>query len=502
MEPILSNPYWWFASPWRWIILCLSLTGCAALPPAPSPADDKSPEATCLKFYRVLDQTMEIQRTLDVRHTRIPGLPFLRTSRFWASFSPASMTPVAYRTWLTHQNALAIEGLTLEWLRLTSSQQRDLLTLLPDHQENIAATLVHCGAQLVEEQAVQPTLASFDVPDHYQGWKRWLGLYPLAALPFYRGVLEEHRTLSQRQAGFTPPRFDEPETDPWHYFGQQNATLSPNDALTLLSQQPVDPLGIPLMDASTRQQLLTAFQPTIAVPASDGGLADNDRPLRLSVSKSGDLQPQLSEPTLYTDIAYGRYRDQVTVQLIYSVWFSERRPEGTMDLLAGRYNGIAWRVHLLPSGAVIGFDKMHQCGCWYQFFPAMGFRTRPSLAFGQEPFHIGQPLDPRARLTLWLEPNTHHLLGASTGSVNAAAEPFNVADYNELRALDSGSAAPTVAAFDAEGLLPGSERLERWIFWPMGIRSPGAMRVLGTHAIAFIGRRHFDDPALLDELGL
>jgi len=36
----------------------------------------------------------------------------------------------------------------------------------------------------------------------------------------------------------------------------------------------------------------------------------------------------------------------------------------------------------------------------------------------------------------------------------------------------------------------------------MGIPSPGGMRIHGTHAIAFIGQRHFDTPRILDELGL
>jgi hypothetical protein len=34
----------------------------------------------------------------------------------------------------------------------------------------------------------------------------------------------------------------------------------------------------------------------------------------------------------------------------------------------------------------------------------------------------------------------------------------------------------------------------------MGIRSPGAMRQVGRHAIAFVGRRHFDDPFLIPAL--
>jgi hypothetical protein len=36
----------------------------------------------------------------------------------------------------------------------------------------------------------------------------------------------------------------------------------------------------------------------------------------------------------------------------------------------------------------------------------------------------------------------------------------------------------------------------------MGIPSPGAMRQRGLHATAFAGRRHFDDPDLLDTLRL
>jgi hypothetical protein len=32
----------------------------------------------------------------------------------------------------------------------------------------------------------------------------------------------------------------------------------------------------------------------------------------------------------------------------------------------------------------------------------------------------------------------------------------------------------------------------------MGVASAGAMRQWGTHATAFVGRRHFDDPYLLE----
>ena len=56
--------------------------------------------------------------------------------------------------------------------------------------------------------------------------------------------------------------------------------------------------------------------------------------------------------------------------------------------------------------------------------------------------------------------------------------------------------------FTPSGLIAQSQRRERWLFWPMGVRSAGAMRVPGTQAIAFVGERHLDAPYLLRELGL
>jgi hypothetical protein len=46
--------------------------------------------------------------------------------------------------------------------------------------------------------------------------------------------------------------------------------------------------------------------------------------------------------------------------------------------------------------------------------------------------------------------------------------------------------------------MPGTERGERYFFWPTGVESAGQMRQWGHHATAFVGRRHFDDPRLLD----
>ena len=54
--------------------------------------------------------------------------------------------------------------------------------------------------------------------------------------------------------------------------------------------------------------------------------------------------------------------------------------------------------------------------------------------------------------------------------------------------------------FDRYGLVPGTQRLERYILWPTGVLSPGALRQWGHHAVAFVGRRHFDDPFYMQKM--
>jgi hypothetical protein len=57
----------------------------------------------------------------------------------------------------------------------------------------------------------------------------------------------------------------------------------------------------------------------------------------------------------------------------------------------------------------------------------------------------------------------------------------------------------TKSIFDAKGIVKGSERVERFILFSMGIPAIGSMRQRGHHAIELIGRAHFDDPDLFDQ---
>ena len=72
-------------------------------------------------------------------------------------------------------------------------------------------------------------------------------------------------------------------------------------------------------------------------------------------------------------------------------------------------------------------------------------------------------------------------------------------ELDQLRALQMPNGTKR-SLYGEDGIIDASERAERFLLWPYGVASPGAMRQWGTHAIAFIGRRHFDDPFLLENL--
>jgi hypothetical protein len=101
-------------------------------------------------------------------------------------------------------------------------------------------------------------------------------------------------------------------------------------------------------------------------------------------------------------------------------------------------------------------------------------------------------------VVLRIESRTHYLQRVSTRpAAGIDGIRYVLHDEGRLRTLD-WPAGGTRSAYDAAGFVPGSERAERWLFWPMGIASAGQMRQWGRHATAFVGRRHFDDAGLLD----
>jgi hypothetical protein len=252
---------------------------------------------------------------------------------------------------------------------------------------------------------------------------------------------------------------------------------------------PHDALGIPQPSAQLLQQLFRRHAPIWEVDTVD----DNDL-IGTPVWRQGSAV-DTGRATEYHQLSYARFGDRVLLQLNYIIWFKARPGD---DIYAGQFDGLIWRVTLGPDGAPVLYDSIHTCGCYLNFFPTASLHPRPDLPrFCSEPLMIPQqaPVEP---LVVRLNHGRHFIERVYTDTGHRAGRPLATAAYAQLRSLPTATGFHSL--FGQAGLLPGSERPERFILWPMGIRSPGAMRQWGHHAIAFIGRRHFDDPRLLQSL--
>jgi hypothetical protein len=110
-------------------------------------------------------------------------------------------------------------------------------------------------------------------------------------------------------------------------------------------------------------------------------------------------------------------------------------------------------------------------------------------------------MDEKARLVVSMESKTHYVRHLYPNNTAATVETVAYArsDYDDLRSLP-GPAGSRRSLFDENSLVPQSYRKERWILWPTGVLSPGAMRQWGRHAVAFVGERRFDDPSLVERI--
>ncbi len=122
--------------------------------------------------------------------------------------------------------------------------------------------------------------------------------------------------------------------------------------------------------------------------------------------------------------------------------------------------------------------------------------------------HIAGPFSKTSRpmADACLATRTHYLERVTiepSADAQRGASALRVLAQDRLRALPvlgaGTTGSETHSAYGPDGLIPGTERAERFLFWPMGIPSAGQMRQWGRHATAFVGRRHFDDAALFEK---
>ena len=481
------------------VALILLLGGCASAPRLPEGPTDTAD--LCRAQIARVDAAVAAAEIGDAAAARIDGFPWLRVTRPLASFRDEVDDDARFDAWLARLSATAHRARRHELANLPADR---LATLKSEWADRAAehdlsaepiAGLADCRRQLNqalrEDRDARARLREAAVaPDAYRTWQRVVGLYPIA-WRIARPQVEEYQ--QERDAAFGEPA----EHPVRRYAVPESGSAVPTDAAAIARGVARDALGIPDPGPQARARLFAAHAPVWAVETA----SEADHPGALRLDEHDRPVAATTRPAEYRSLSWTRFGDSVLLQLNYLIWFPERPPTGPLDLYAGHLDGLVWRVTLGPDGRPLAYDSMHPCGCYYTLFPTAGWRVA-AVPPDQEPVASPRQAPRRAadaRLVVRLEHGTHYLADLTTARRPVEAQALAPLPYGHLRSLPARPSG-SESAFAPDGLIPSSARPERFLFWPLGVPSAGAMRQAGTHAIAFIGRRHFDDPHLLERL--
>jgi len=437
-----------------------------------APADKIACSAALIR----LDQ-LALQSAGTLSANRIPAMPWLRHSRLITSDIRIQTSADDIAQLLRRMSSLAIKGLTYEVAvvpKASINQWRQRYQInLPTHR-----FITQCSAQLVKNQLKNPQAAlrrlkSIPSDDDYSTLARVAGLYPIATVPFRSGVVNEQRQLAKEWGQVSDKQ--------WYQY------------------KPTSPTRI--NTASHWQQLLAAHAPVWLIDSATGPNLPG------APFWQGDvLKVNTQQPTTYAFVSEARWQQQSITQLNYIIWFSERPRLKRLDWVAGQHDAVVFRVNLNQKGAVIAYDSIHLCGCWYRLFLPPGQPFKINHHYWQEPVLMSRvqlPVGSSPRMAVYLAADTHQIQYLSPAAEVAKAsvritQGYQQKPFSTLLSLPHSSGVKPV--FNRQGYVTGSKRPERWLFWPMGVKNPGALRRFGDHAISFVGRRYFDDPHLLERV--
>ena len=481
------------------VFLAIALTGCTTTvrDSAPAAGDELS---QCERLFVTLDAAVDAAGVQDGGATPIKGFRYLRVNRFLASYRAEVMSPVATAWWIGQMQRLDGDARAIELANLSDEDMQSLPADLRD-RERLIDRVHTCSHKLVRRDLAdadrQERLRKVaEVPDDYQVVKRILGLYPLTAVAFYQGVLNYQ--AETRQIHSTPLEAL-PVTGRLIGYQPKVSIAQPEDSVsTDIERSRANPLGVPMPEGPAFMRLITAYAPLLEVDES----GRHDRVGAPVLTTQGMARVNTSNPTVFTRIAHARYRGEPLLQLVYSFWFPARPKTGALDILGGHLDAVIWRVTLDEKGAPLLYDTIHSCGCYHMFFPTHRVQLRPrELAF-EEPVLVPAQLGRQnsgERILIRIAADTHYIENVRYDTSTKVDEQrtYTLADDDQLRSL-SWPGGRRRSLFRPDGIVSGSQRGERYLYWPMGVREPGAMRQWGRHATAFVGRRHFDDPTLIE----
>ena len=479
------------------VLLAFLLTACAIIPaPTRSPHIGQGDAlGGCADFFASLDGRVSEYKALDPGAFRVEGYPYLRTDRFLASFREAVADKAAFAAWVDRMQALDQEARRHEIANLPVAVEPSAGPV--DGELELNARVASCGnlmkaADFEDAESRMLLGKKTRAPDEYLALPRVLGLYPLTSFFVSNGVRNWH-TEARRTFSTEPPVG-------WRairYVPARSTEFS--DKSQIVASAKRDVLGIPIYSSTDLEALFWMYAPAWEVRTE----AEYDRIGAPIWTPQGALDIDTRQSATYTLLSFTRFGNEILTQLNYIIWFPARPKEHALDIYGGLLDGVNYRVTLDKNGKPLLYETIHNCGCYYSAYPTRRLEVRDRIDYAEPPLILKapEPAPSTEFMTIAMASRTHYVLHLhpSPRQPPPEATVYSLADYGELRSLPD-SRGGRRSMFRPDSIAPGSERLERFILWPTGVVSPGAMRQWGRHAVAFVGERHFDDPDSIDKM--
>lgn len=484
------------------------LSGCSSAP-KPFPMASGRPTAAAA-FFHDLDVSVEQAGVRDAGSASVTGFPYLRANRFMAALTPCLHDSRQKDAWVAALAELDRTARIREIVNLPPAVLSDPAFSISRWEFSSREALQQAAAEYSralsdhDMQApgyVDAVAEAVRIPDEYRTAMRVMGLYPAAVVPVSIVTEQVHR----RFAGWHQDSWDRLEIAGRlvRYLPDPSGPLTDADIHRIFGGHQRDALGLPRLSPAEKDALIRRFAPVIVQDTA----AEYDRWGRVEWAGS-EVRVAGAEPALYHYLSHAFFKGMPILQLNYTLWYPARKGPNAPRIEHGRLDGLTIRISLDTAGSPFMVDVMNNCGCYHFFVP----RKRRVLDILPQPGAL-PPFVPRwlpesfpeDRLLVRVNSGWHQVVHLETTATTDAADvPFvsyGLLPYDILESLPRPDGT-FENLFDPEGIAKGSERIEPYIFFPMGIPRIGSMRQRGHHAVRLVGRAHFDDPNLFDRIFL
>jgi hypothetical protein len=472
------------------LFFLLLLVGCGTLQTAGIPWETERP-AECRALFERLDAAVIEKGVRDAAKAPVAGFPYLRANRFMASLAgglPDAGEKTAWAEWMRQSDLAARK-------KEIGNLPDDNINTLAASRENLFVRTIACSKELYDYDRARPDFFDVlkprvEVPGEYSTALRILGLYPLVTIPEYKiteGVRERF------QSWYDTPYDKLPVEGTLRLY--RSAKGPGRRAREVIAASRRNPQGIPRPSAEQARELAAQYAPVIIQDET----APYDRVGR--IAWKGD-EPIVDEgkPAVYYYLSHARVRGEAVLQINYVFWYPARAGNLAPAIEHGHLDGLTLRFSFDGQGRLFMIDLMNNCGCYHAFIPARDRVDRTIRRYyANDPFapqwlpEIAAGQAPAVRiLSGW-----HQVQRLLAIAPPPEAMPYDLLPYETLESLRGGDGR-SASIFDNQGIAKGSDRVERFVFYPTGIPSIGSMRQRGHHAITLSGETYFDEPGLFE----